>query len=172
MGVAPAIPVPDAVDLPPRLLVLLTRWSAAGEEIPAPAASRPKGVAAISCAGDSRAEDGAVFSALLLYLGVRDSPFLLLLLTLLGPLMYSRFSRLGNVWLRGRWKFEASAPGGTPTADIRPCCWGWFSNRPLFGSGENVNCEVGLKALPENVELVGSVIALDSDVVLCECGCL
>lgn len=45
---------------------------------------------------------------------------------------------------------------------------------PVFGSGENVNCEVeaGLKALPENVELGGSVMALLREVVLSECGCL
>lgn len=73
------------------------------------------------------------------------------------------FGRCGNVWLRGRWKLEPSAEG----------------SMPLLGSGEKVNCEVGLKALPpppppaEKVELCGSVTALDRDVVLCECcGCL
>lgn len=37
-----------------------------------------------------------------------------------------------------------------------------------------MNCEVeaGLNALPEKVELGGSVIALLREVVLCECGCL
>lgn len=47
-------------------------------------------------------------------------------------------------------------------------------NNPVFGSGENVNCDVeaGLNVLLENVELGGSVMVLLSDVVLCECGCL
>ena len=135
MGVAPDIEMPapaDAVDLPPRLLLLLTRWSAVGEEMPAAPAdedtSRPKAGPVISCAGDSSADDGAVFSPLLLYLGVRDSPFLPPLppSALPGPFMYSRFSRFGKVWLLGRWKFAASAPGGTPDGK-RPCCcccWG------------------------------------------------
>lgn len=62
--------------------------------------------------------------------------------------------------LRGRWK-----PLLPPTTS---------PNMPVFGSGENVNCEVeaGLKALPENVELGGSVMILLREVVLCACGCL
>lgn len=47
-----------------------------------------------------------------------------------------------------------------------------WSNRPESGFGENVNCEAGLKALPEKAELEGSVTALDSNVALWERGYL
>lgn len=73
-----APPVAEVVDLPPKLLLLLTRRSV-GEVIPVVvvevAESMPKECAPISWAGDSSAEDGAV-PVLLLYLGVRDSPLL------------------------------------------------------------------------------------------------
>jgi hypothetical protein len=102
----------------------------------------------ISFAGDSRAEDGAVEETW--YLGVRGSVFCCWF-------MYSR-SKVGKVWLRGRWKLEPAPPGS---------CLLWSRNAPTFESGEKVNGVAdGLKALPEKDEPPPSVKALDRDVVL------
>lgn len=100
--------------------------------------SIPNGGPVISLAGDSSAEEGAV--AELLYLGVGGS---------VACCWANSMSSVGNVWLLGRWKFGAS-------------------NIPLFGSGENVNCEMGLNAPPEKLEADGSVTAEFNDVVLCD----
>lgn len=71
--------------------------------------------------------------------------------------MYSR-SRVGNVWLLGRWKLEL--PGGM-------CLLGSAERKPpAFGSGEKEN------GLPEKDDPAVSVNALDRDVVLCEFVCL
>jgi hypothetical protein len=72
------------VVLPPRLL-LLRLWCSVGEMV----VSSPNVGAAISCAGDSKADDGAVAEAL--YLGVGGSDCWL-----------NSKSRVGNVWLLGR----------------------------------------------------------------------
>lgn len=73
--------------------------------------------------------------------------------------MYSR-SRVGKVWLRGRWKFEPGPP--------RP----WSRKEPRLESGEKVKGALGLMALPEKEEPPPSVKALDKEVVLWELECL
>lgn len=139
-------PAPEQLDRPVRLLLLLTWCSGVGDMAES---NPPKGGAGSSWAGDSRADGGAVPDWL--YFGVSGSLDC-------GWLIYSRCPRSGTVWLRGRWKLAFP---------------GWFRspNMPEFGSGEKLNCEVGLKAPAEYVELGGSVTALERDVVLCECGC-
>jgi hypothetical protein len=118
--------------------------------------SSPKCEAEISCAGDSRAEEGAVAETW--YLGVKGSVDC-------DWFMHSR-SKVGNVWLRGRWKLELASVGPS-------CLPGPFArNSPTFASGEKVNGVVGLNALPGKDGGPASVKALDRDVVLCEFECL
>lgn len=107
---------------------------------------------AISCIGESRAEDGAVTGR---YLGVIGS-------VVCGEINAGSFPSIGKVWLLGLWKLLLC--GG-----MRDCWEG--IHVPELVSGEKVNGVVGLVGPPENGEGAVSVNALDKDVVLCELEC-
>lgn len=128
-----------------RLPLLLLRCRDRGDT----AASRPKLTADSSCAGESMAEDGAV----------ADRPNLGVCGSEHWVWVKSR-SNFPSVWPRGRWKLE---PADEAVA---------WSKMPESAFGEKVNCDAGLKVPTEKLELGGSVMALDKEVVLCECGWL
>jgi hypothetical protein len=115
-------------------------------------ASIPNG-AAISCIGESSADEGAVTGR---YFGVMGS-------VACGEMNEVSFPSMGKVWLLGRWKL-------LPCGGMRDCWEG--IQVPEFVSGENVNGVVGLVGPPENGDGAVSVKALDKDVVLCELECL
>ena len=135
---------------PAMLPLLLLRRSRGGGET---ACSKLKCDPASSLLAESRADDGAVDETW--YFGVAGSAEW-------GWFMYSR-SRVGKVWLRGRWK---PAPCGGICPLRSPA-----RNAPTFGSGEKLKEAVGLIVLPEK-DVGVSVKALDREVVLWEFECL
>lgn len=147
LGDDPTALVVTGVVVRPIKLLLLLLWRSWGEVT---AWSRLKCAPVCSLTGDSRADEGAVEETW--YFGVSGS---------LGCdwFMYS-MSRVGNVWLLGRWKLLAGPPGSICLL------WSDVRNPPTFGSGEKLKEAVGLRALPENEDAAVSVNVLDRDVVL------
>lgn len=111
-------------------------------------------IAAMEGCSSSIGESSAVA---LIYLGVRASD------DAGGDMYCSTPISMGNVWLRGRWKFPLP---GWPRA-----CWfpiNGFDPQAESGVKKGDESEVGLVGPAENDEGAVSVNTLESDVLLCE----
>lgn len=111
--------------------------------------SMANGSACNSCAGETRADDGAVVAeddAAVWNRGVVGSPAVELELGWLLFWFTKSRSSVGNVWLLGRWKLEPAPLLLLPPLSCMLRVWSAGGRKvPTFGSGEKVNGAVGLR---------------------------